>query len=178
MKRKFTLLLAMIATIFSISAQITNAVSWTANHKLTSKNEGVITFTAKIAPSYLMYSMDIIEDGPTPLSFTWDKLQGVKLKGKPTPNVAAHKQHDDVYGQALSWWTGSVTLTQAFVVTEPNYFIDCSVEFMACNDKNCLAPTNESFQFKGTLQNSEKDETVAKEDAKTETAIILAHLGR
>lgn len=172
MKRKFTLLLAMIATIFSISAQITNAVSWTANHKLTSKNEGVITFTAKIAPSYHMYSMDIIEDGPTPLSFTWDKLQGVKLKGKPTPNVAAHKQHDDVYGQALSWWTGSVTLTQAFVVTEPNYFIDCSVEFMACNDKNCLAPTNESFQFKGTLQNFEKDETVAKEDAKTETAIV------
>ena len=172
MKRKFTLLLAMIATIFSISAQITNAVSWTANHKLTSKNEGVITFTAKIAPSYHMYSMDIIEYGPTPLSFTWDKLQGVKLKGKPTPNVAAHKQHDDVYGQTLSWWTGSVTLTQAFVVTEPNYFIDCSVEFMACNDKNCLAPTNESFQFKGTLQNSEKDETVAKEDAKTETAIV------
>ncbi|MGN0214583.1 MAG: cytochrome c biogenesis protein CcdA [Muribaculaceae bacterium] len=151
MKRQITFLLAMLITAITATAQITNAVSWTIKHKLTKSNEGVVEFTAKIEPDYHMYGMDLPKDGgPVPLSFRWEKLQGVTLKGEPTPNVAAHHQMDEVFGIELSWWTGSVTLKQAFVVTEPNYAIEGELEYMACNDKNCLAPSTESFNFKGT----------------------------
>ena len=150
MKRQLTVLLTMLVTAIAATAQITDAVAWTIKHKLIQPNEGVVEFTAKILPGYHMYSMDLPKDGPVPLSFTWEKLQGVKLKGKPTPNVAAHHQMDDVFGMELSWWSGTVTLKQAFVVTEPNYAIEGYLEYMACNDKNCLAPSTESFNFKGT----------------------------
>lgn len=174
MKLRISLLVAVVATFFSISAQITNAVSWTTSHKLTDKNEGIIEFTAKIIPGYHMYAMNIPSDGPTPLSFTWDKLQGVKLKGKPTPSVAPHTQKDKAFDMMLSWWTGTVTIRQTFIATEPNYLIDCSVEYMACNDVNCLAPTSEQFHFKGTVQmdktKKEAEQQTSKQDVSSAAA--------
>ena len=124
--------------------------------------------------------MDLPENGPVPLSFTWEKLQGVKLKGKPTPNVAAHHQMDEVFSMELSWWSGTVTLKQAFVVTEPNYAIEGYLEYMACNDKNCLAPSSESFNFKGTANiaadKADKNtvETVAETPAQTDVVADTA----
>jgi len=174
MKRKITLLMAFIATIFSISAQITNAVSWTSKQKLTSKNEGVIEFTAKIDKGYHMYGMDIPEGGPTALSFNWTKLQGVKLKGKTTPSVAPHREKDPVFDMVLSWWTGTVTLKQAFTATEANYAIEAEVEYMACNDVNCLAPTTELFKFNGTAQVVPSEDPKDKDIASTDNVTIPA----
>ncbi|MGM9804616.1 MAG: cytochrome c biogenesis protein CcdA [Muribaculaceae bacterium] len=150
MKRKIILLLTSIVAIFSMNAQIVNAVSWTSKHHLTSDNEGVMEFTAKIEPGYHMYSLDKpADDGPVSLSFTWDKLQGVTLKGKLTPSKAAHRQMDEVFGMELSWWEGTVTIKQVFTVTQPNYVIEGHYEYMACNDENCVAPTTEDFTFSG-----------------------------
>lgn len=174
MKLRISILVSIVATFFSLSAQITNAVSWTTSHKLTNKNEGIIEFTAKIIPGYHMYSMNIPKDGPTPLSFTWDKLQGVKLKGKPTPNKKAHTQKDNAFDMILSWWTETVTIKQAFIATEPNYLIDCSVEYMACNDMNCLAPTTETFQFKGTAQIAETKATEKEAEQASEQEVTPA----
>ena len=174
MKRQITFLFTLLVTVVAATAQITDAVSWTIKHSLTKPNEGVVEFTAKIDPGYHMYSMDLPENGPVPLSFTWEKLQGVKLKGKPTPNVAAHHQMDEVFSMELSWWSGTVTLKQAFVVTEPNYAIEGYLEYMACNDKNCLSPATEQFNFKGTANiaadkaDKNTEETVAETPAQTD----------
>ena len=110
MTRRIAFLLLTLFTVCSMHAQIVKAVSWSSSKKMTSDSEGVMTFTAKIEPGYHMYDMNVT-DGPTPLSFNWTKLDGVKLVGKPTPSKTPIKQYDDTFEAELSWWTESITLT-------------------------------------------------------------------
>ena len=151
MTRRIAFLLLTLFTVCSMHAQIVKAVSWSSSKKMTSDSEGVMTFTAKIEPGYHMYDMDVT-DGPTPLSFNWTKLDGVKLVGKPTPSKTPIKQYDDTFEAELSWWTESVTLTQKFVATKENFVIEGYLKYMLCNDENCIPPTNEDFKFIGTAK--------------------------
>lgn len=163
MTRRIAFLLLSLFTVCSMHAQIVKAVSWTSSQKMTSDTEGVMKFTATIEPGYHMYDMNVT-DGPTPLSFNWTKLDGVKLVGAPTPSKAPIKQYDDTFGTDLSWWTESVTLTQKFVATKENFVIEGYIKYMLCNDENCIPPTNEDFKFAGTAK-------IAKTDDKAEETI-------
>lgn len=52
----------------------------------------------------------------------------------------------------LSWWTGTVTLKQPFEATAPDFTIDLTLRYSACNDQNCIPPTKETFNLKGTAK--------------------------
>ena len=162
MTRRIAFLLLTLFTVCSMHAQIVKAVSWSSSKKMTSDSEGVMTFTAKIEPGYHMYDMDVT-DGPTPLSFNWTKLDGVKLVGKPTPSKTPIKQYDDTFEAELSWWTESVTLTQKFVATKENFVIEGYLKYMLCNDENCIPPTNEDFKFIGTAKLATTTDNKAEE---------------
>ncbi len=144
-----TLLLVALAAI-GASAQMVDPVKWTFSQKLTSDTEGVVTMSATIDAGWHLYDMSVDPSvGPQPLQFFWDKLQGVKLKGKPKANKSAQHAFDDMFGAELSWYTGSVTITQKFTVTAEDYAIEGAVKFGACNDQNCMAPTTKEFKFAG-----------------------------
>ncbi len=146
-KRIITVLLSFF-TVLSMQAELLQAVSWTSNHKLTSDNEGIMEFTATIEPGFHMYDMNA-EGGPTPLSFTWEKLDGVELIGTPTPSEASLVQFDPVFNVNIGWWEGSVTLTQKFVAKKSEYSITGHLRFAACSDETCTPPTVENFNFSG-----------------------------
>ena len=170
MTRRIAFLLLALFSVCSMHAQMVKAASWTTSQQMTSDTEGVMKFTVSIEPGYHMYDMQEVE-GPTPLSFTWEKLEGVKLVGKPTPSKAPVSQYDSTFETNLSWWTGSVTLTQKFVATEKNFTIEGYLRYMLCNDENCIPPTTESFKFTGTAKiAAEKAETPAQDVAAPEEA--------
>lgn len=172
MKRKFILSLALVATMCSAVAQIVNPVSWTSKVKMTSENKGSIIFTAKIDDGWHVYSMNNPSDGPCPLSIIYDKSEGVKIDSNIKQSKAPHQEKDEMFGDVLSWWTGTVTLTVDFTVTAKTYNISGNVEYMACSHENCLAPTRESFSFKGNGTATEAVSSEAIEDVKTETAEV------
>ncbi len=170
MTRRIAFLLLALFSVCSMHAQMVKAASWTTSQQMTSDTEGVMKFTVSIEPGYHMYDMQEVE-GPTPLSFTWEKLEGVKLVGKPTPSKAPVSQYDSTFETNLSWWTGSVTLTQKFVATEKNFTIEGYLRYMLCNDENCIPPTTESFKFTGTAKiAAEKAETPAQDVVAPEEA--------
>ena len=168
MTRRIAFLLLALFSVCSMHAQMVKAASWTTSQQMTSDTEGVMKFTVSIEPGYHMYDMKEV-DGPTPLSFTWEKLEGVKLVGDPTPSKAPVSQYDSTFETNLSWWTGSVTLTQKFVATEKNFTIVGHLRYMLCNDENCIPPTTEPFKFSGTAKiAAEKTEAPAAEEAAPE----------
>ena len=174
MTRRIAFLLLALFSVCSMHAQMVKAASWTTSQQMTSDTEGVMKFTVSIEPGYHMYDMQEVE-GPTPLSFTWEKLEGVKLVGKPTPSKAPVSQYDSTFETNLSWWTGSVTLTQKFVATEKNFTIEGYLRYMLCNDENCIPPTTESFKFTGTAKiAAEKAETPAQDVVAPEEAAQAA----
>lgn len=157
-------------------AQIFDPVKWKSAIKMTDATNGVVTFTATVDAGWHMYGTQLPAGGPEPTSVHWNN-QGVKLVGGLTPSKAAHKQHDETFDMDLSWWTGSVTLSQKFTVTAKEYKIEGSIRYMACDDENCTPPKSESFSFKGTAAQAPVAEAVQAPTANAtsaDTAAILA----
>lgn len=149
----------MVIGASSAFAQIFDPVKWKSAIKMTDATNGVVTFTATVDAGWHVYGTHLPSGGPEPTSVQWNN-QGVKLVGGLTPSKAAHKQHDETFDMDLSWWTGSVTLSQKFTVTAKEYKIEGSIRYMACDDENCTPPKSETFSFKGTAAQAPVAETV------------------
>lgn len=149
----------MVIGASSAFAQIFDPVKWKSAIKMTDATNGVVTFTATVDAGWHVYGIHLPSGGPEPTSVQWNN-QGVKLVGGLTPSKAAHKQHDETFDMDLSWWTGSVTLSQKFTVTAKEYKIEGSIRYMACDDENCTPPKSESFSFKGTAAQAPVAEAV------------------
>ena len=158
-KRLFIFFTLITLGVYAAFAQIANPVKWKTAVKMTDATNGVVTFTATIDAGWHVYGTNIPNGGPQPTAVKWNN-EGVKLVGGLTPNKPAHKQHDETFDMDLSWWSGSVTLTQKFTVTSPSYKIEGSIVAMACDDENCTPPTAEPFSFKGTANVSTPAEQV------------------
>ena len=158
-------------------AQIFDPVKWKSAIKMTDATNGVVTFTATVDAGWHVYGTQLPAGGPEPTSVKWNN-QGVKLVGGLTPSKAAHKQHDETFDMDLSWWTGSVTLSQKFTVTAKEYKIEGSIRYMACDDENCTPPKSESFSFKGTAAQAPVAEAVQAPTANATSADIAATLAQ
>lgn len=167
----------MVIGASSAFAQIFDPVKWKSAIKMTDATNGVVTFTATVDAGWHVYGTQLPVGGPEPTSVHWNN-QGVKLVGGLTPSKAAHKQHDETFDMDLSWWTGSVTLSQKFTVTAKEYKIEGSIRYMACDDENCTPPKSESFSFKGTAAQAPVAETVQAPTANATSADTAATLAQ
>lgn len=178
MTRRFLLIFTlMVIGASSAFAQIFDPVKWKSAIKMTDATNGVVTFTATVDAGWHVYGTHLPSGGPEPTSVQWNN-QGVKLVGGLTPSKAAHKQHDETFDMDLSWWTGSVTLSQKFTVTAKEYKIEGSIRYMACDDENCTPPKSESFSFKGTATQAPVAETVQAPTANAAPADTAATLAQ
>lgn len=167
----------MVIGASSAFAQIFDPVKWKSAIKMTDATNGVVTFTATVDAGWHVYGTQLPAGGPEPTSVQWNN-QGVKLVGGLTPSKAAHKQHDETFDMDLSWWTGSVTLSQKFTVTAKEYKIEGSIRYMACDDENCTPPKSESFSFKGTAAQAPVAEAVQVPTANATSADTAATLAQ
>lgn len=143
----------LIASLVAVHAQMMNPVKWNVTTAMTGDAKGEVVMTATIQPGWHVYSYDVDPSvGPTPLELNWTTLNGVKLTGKIKANKTPHKEFDNMFEADLSWWTESVTLRQAFEATSPEFAIDLTIRYSACNDQNCIPPTKESFNLTGTAK--------------------------
>lgn len=178
MTRRFLLIFTLLVIGASCAfAQIFDPVKWKSAIKMTDATNGVVTFTATVDAGWHVYGTQLPAGGPEPTSVHWNN-QGVKLVGGLTPSKAAHKQHDETFDMDLSWWTGSVTLSQKFTVTAKEYKIEGSIRYMACDDENCTPPKSESFSFKGTAAQAPVAEAVQAPTANATSADTAATLAQ
>ena len=172
MSKRLVISLALILAFWTgISAQIVDPVKWNISFELSDDNtHGALIMKASMDAGWHMYSHEVDpEVGPTPLSLSFEKLEGLKAEGGLVANRAAHKEYDEMFGANLSWWTDQVTVRQNFVVTAPKYAIEGVIKFSACNDQNCIPPKKESFDFKGTAKLPQE-----KSEEKVDTDTVAA----
>ena len=143
--------LALILVILSVSlasAQPQPTVKWRARAHMTSDTRGTVTITASIADGWHLYGTEIPQGGPTPTQISF-ALKGVRLSGQTSVSPAPEKHFDDILAMELNWWTGKVTFTQAFEITDPNApSIAVKVKYMTCDDKNCTPPKELTLNVK------------------------------
>ncbi len=78
--------------------------------------------------------------------FNVNKLDGAELVGKLQARGKEISNFDPLFEMKLRYFEGSATFVQKMKFTKPNYHIDAYLEYGACNDQNCLPPSEASIQ--------------------------------
>lgn len=113
------------------------------------------------------YSTDLPSGGPISATFNVEKIQGAELMGKLTPQGKEIENFDKVFEMKLRYFENTATFVQKFKITDASYQIEGYLEYGACNDENCLPPTEVPFSFSG--KGNAATATVATSETKAET---------
>ena len=150
MKKTFILsCLLLVVCLTSAFAQIQDPVQFKTELKKISETEAQIIFTGTIDAGWHVYSTDLPEGGPISATFNTDKMEGIELDGKLTPQGKEIQNYDKMFEMNVRYFEDVATFVQKLKITATNYFIEGYFQYGSCNDENCLPPTDIEFSFSG-----------------------------
>ena len=150
MKKFYSLLLVFVALFCQLlPAQNLEPIKWSQELKKLSDTDFEIVFSATIEAGWHLYSTDIPEGGPVSTTFNVDEISGLELVGGLTPRGKLVTVYEDVFGMDLSFFEGKGQFVQKLRATAADYKIVGYLNYMCCNDQNCLPPTNIEFTYTG-----------------------------
>ena len=143
-----------MATLMLISiiamAQMQDPVHFSVSQKQVSPSEVDVIFTGRIDKGWHVYSTGLPDDGPISATLTSEASEGAKVDGKLKAQGNEINHFDNLFGMKLRYFENSVTFVQRYKLTAEKYHIKGFLEYGACNDQNCLPPTQVEFDFTGT----------------------------
>ncbi len=147
MKLKNILLIALI-TIYSASySQILKPVKWTFSSSKVNDSIVNLFFTAKIDKGWHVYSQNIKGVGPVPTTFTFHKSNDYLRIGF-VYEPQGIEEYDPNFEIKVKYFANSVTFTQQIKVLSTKAFtLKDTLNFMCCNNTQCLQPTDVPFLF-------------------------------
>ena len=148
-KTFFLSCLLMVVSLTSAFAQIQDPVQFKTELKKISETEAQIIFTGTIDAGWHVYSTDLPEGGPISATFNTDKMEGMELDGKLTPQGKEIENYDKMFEMNVRYFEDKATFIQKLKITAANYFIEGYLQYGSCNDENCLPPTDVEFSFSG-----------------------------
>ena len=148
--RKVLLVFQLLLAVVMANAQMLNPVKVTSTLKTNGSAETEIVFSCKIQPGWHVYSTGLGADGPISASFHVNKMDGAELVGKLKTKGKEISTFDPLFEMKLRYFEGSATFVQKIKFTKPKYNIDAYLEYGACNEQNCLPPSEASIKKSGT----------------------------
>ena len=145
--KKIIIASAMLLFSGILFAQIQNPVSWTATSKKINDKTYEIHLIANIDAGWHTYSQTTPDGGPVPTSITFTKNPLLIFDGK-TKEVGKLEQHiEPLFGNIdVKQFSNHVDFVQLVKLKAPvKTSVDVAVEFMVCNDKQCLPPSTKKF---------------------------------
>ncbi len=133
----------------SCMAQMQTPVRFSVQQKRLSDNSLEVEFVGKADAGWHVYGTDIADGGPTRAELTLEKTVGLKPEGTLRATGSVHRAVDDLFEMEVSYMEGTVKFAQKFIITGPKYEVAGYLTYGACNDQNCMPPTNVEFSFDG-----------------------------
>lgn len=147
-------ILAVVGLLLAITAlpQIQEPVTFTQELRKVSATEAEIIFTGKIDKGWHVYSTDLGDGGPIAATLEVEQLSGATLDGKLTPRGNEISDYDKLFEMQVRWFENEAQFVQRLKLTGGPWRIEGYLEYGACNDQNCLPPTDIDFSFSGTAE--------------------------
>ena len=138
------LFFASILGIFSGKSPVT----WTYTAEKINDKEYNLIFTATIEDGWNIYSQYMKgDDGPVKTSFTYDESKSFVLVGKNEESGDIKKGMDDMFGMEVIKIKKKGVFTQRIKVSDISKPINVTVEYMCCNEMQCLPPKQVPFNI-------------------------------
>lgn len=120
-------------------------VTWTTSAQKISDTEYNLIFTATIADGWNIYSQHIKgDDGPLKTSFSYDHPH-FQLVGKNEETGDIKKGMDEMFGMEVIKIKNKGVFTQRIKVADADKPVTGSIEYMCCNEVQCLPPKQVPF---------------------------------
>ena len=168
MTKRYLMTACLLLAVVSLFAQMMDPVHFSSKLKMLKGDEAEIVFTANIDAGWHVYSTDLGSGGPIAASFNVVKMDGAEAVGKLQPRGKEIKQFDKLFEMDVRYFEGSAVFAQKIRFTKPAYDIDCYLEYGACNDQNCLPPSEVQFKAKGKSPVEAQQEAEEKQEAEAE----------
>lgn len=166
-KTFFSTLLLLLAVV--VQAQIHEPVKFKTELKTLSADEVEVIFTGTIDKGWHVYSTDLGDGGPISATFNTEKLSGATLVGKLKPIGKEVSAFDKLFEMKVRYFANTAQFVQKLKLTGGAYLIDGYLEYGACNDENCLPPTQVPFKFSGKAEGTAKEALAAEVKADDQT---------
>lgn len=171
----FSLIVSFLA--FAAYAQIQEPVKFKTELKNVSATEVEIVFTASIEQGWHVYSTDLGDGGPISATFNTDKLTGAQLDGKLRPVGKEIASFDKLFEMDVRYFEHTAQFVQKLKLTGGDYQVTGYLEYGACNDENCLPPTQVEFSFSGKAEGTSASVQAETPAEKVDTATAPAVIG-
>ena len=168
--KKLVLFLLVLCCALSCMAQLQTPVKFSVQQKKLSDDTLEVEFIGKADAGWHVYGTDIADGGPTRAELTLEKTVGLKPEGNLRATGVLHHAKDEMFDMEVSYMEGTAKFAQKFTITEPKYEVAGYLTYGACNDQNCMPPSDVEFSFEGTGTPQADNAAVEKEKAEEKVA--------
>ena len=164
------LLFPFVLLLFAVAmqAQIQDPVKFNSELKILAADEAEVVFTAAIDKGWHVYSTDLGDGGPISATFNVEKIFGAEVVGKLKPVGKEISTFDKLFEMKVRYFENTAQFVQKLKLTGGAYQIEGYLEYVACNDENCLPPTQVPFKFSGKAEGAAKEAAAAAAETKAE----------
>lgn len=147
---KFLTTIGLLFISFSLLAQSGSKVKWDYTVKKIADKKYEVRMTANIQPGWHLYSQTQSEDAialPTTITFAKNPL--LVVSGKPKEVGKLTDAFDKATQSRSRFYSNKVEFVQVVIVkSNVKTSLTGDVEFMVCDDKQCLPPDRSKFSVK------------------------------
>jgi thiol:disulfide interchange protein DsbD len=157
MMRKNILFVLLLISALGQS-QILKPVTWTTGTEKINDSEFDLVITAEIDAGWHLYSQRVPDGGPIPTTISiTEQSDSYQLLGSPIEGEG-HEEYDNVFEMDIKYFeTRAVFKQRIRVLTDEKINITGVVQFMVCDDANCLPPTEIDLTFEVQGQAGQKE---------------------
>ena len=152
------------------NAQIHNPVSWETSVEKIGDSEFNLLISAGIEQGWHLYSQNVPDGGPiaTTIKIEVDESK-YQLIGSPQEGEG-HEEYDNVFEMDIKYFENKAVFKQKMkLVNSDKIDIKGVLEFMVCDDTNCLPPTEIDLAF---IVDPASLELVQKDDTATDNSFL------
>lgn len=145
MRKSCLLLAGLMLTLFSF-AQNQDPVKWSFTSKKINPTTYEVRMSAKVDMGWHIYSQSTPEGGPVATSISFTKNPLVTLDGTAKEAGKLEKHFEPLFDVDVKQFSNQVDFVQTVTVKpKVKTTLSGNVEYMVCNDHECLPPTTQKF---------------------------------
>jgi thiol:disulfide interchange protein len=146
--RKVLVLFTLLFTGLVTTAQVLDPVQFTTSIEKISESDYYLVIKAEIEEGWHLYAQEVPEDGPIATTIyikgSDDTFQSL---GKPS-EPKGHTEYDKTFEMDIKYFKNTATFKQKIrLLTNDKIDINGEIEYMVCDDKQCLPPTFKDINF-------------------------------
>ena len=158
--------MAIVLAVVAV-AQPADPVHWRTEVKALGDNVYSVEFEATPDMGWHLYDLGPYEGGPMATTFTFEPASNYELVGEVFADKNSVREYNDIFSMEIGYYATPVKFVQK--VKSMGADIAVMVDWMACNDQNCVMGSNDFTVKVGDASVSEAEEVAsAVEEAKSE----------